>query len=116
MTNGSIIAVHSGDVLGEGPMHDSANESLRWVDIGRSLWHRLDLASNKVSTIKLNTTSTSFAPTMDQGYIGAFVNGIALLDRSGQRQPWLHQPEHNLPDNRFNDAGTDPLGQFLAAA
>ena len=104
---------HTRDVLGEGPVFDQADGSLRWVDIGRKLWHRLDLATTEVTSITLGHALTGFAPTDSSLYIGAFAEGVALLDRNGQRHEWLHRPEANLPDNRLNDAGTDPRGRFV---
>jgi len=102
------------DVLGECPVHDAEDGSLRWVNIGRSLWHRLDLKTGIVTSQVVDPALTAFAPTQDGDYLGAYVSGIARLDRWGQRDEWLAQPEAELISNRFNDAGTDPVGRFIA--
>ncbi len=109
------LAAHTADTLGEGPVHDLTDNSVRWVDIMTSRWHRLDLDSGEVSTITLfGSALTGFAPTEAGGYVGAFWDGIALFTADGHRSPFLHQPEAGRADNRFNDAGTDPAGRFLA--
>lgn len=107
------VAASTRDVLGEGPVHDVADGSLRWVDIGRALWHRLDLASGRVTTQAVEPALTGFAPTDSGDYIGAYVSGLARLDGQGRRSGWLAQPEAGIPTNRFNDAGTDPAGRFI---
>ncbi|AUH65269.1 SMP-30/gluconolactonase/LRE family protein [Paracoccus zhejiangensis] len=108
------VAASTRDVLGEGPVHDVADGSLRWVDIGRALWHRLDLATGEVTTQAVEPALTGFAPTDSGDYIGAYVTGIARLDAQGRRGDWLAQPEAGITTNRFNDAGTDPAGRFIA--
>ncbi|WMS43558.1 SMP-30/gluconolactonase/LRE family protein [Acuticoccus sp. MNP-M23] len=108
------LAAHTDDVLGEGPVHDAADNSFRWVDIMTRRWHRLDLASGAVTSLTFDTALTGFAPAASGNYVGAFWDGIALFNADGQRSPFLHQPEADRADNRFNDAGTDSAGRFLA--
>jgi L-arabinonolactonase len=110
----SAVAAATRDVLGECAVHDEADGSVRWVDIGRSLWHRLDLETGTVTILPVDPALTAFAPTQDGDYIGAYVSGIARIDRWGQRSDWLAQPEAGITSNRFNDAGTDPAGRFIA--
>lgn len=110
-----IVAATS-DVLGEAPLHDVADGSFRWVDIGRGLWHRLDLSSGAVRSCLFDVALTGFAPTEAGDFIGAFATGIARFSADGVRGNWLAQPEINLDANRFNDAGTDPAGRFLAGS
>lgn len=108
------VAASTRDVLGECPVHDVADGSLRWVDIGRSLWHRLDLRSGRVTTLSVEPALTAFAPTDRGGYVGAFESGLAPLDGQGRRGAWLAQPEAGIAANRFNDAGTDSAGRLIA--
>ena len=109
-----IVAAECRDILGECPVHDEADASLRWVDIGRSFWHRLDLASGQVTTLAVEPALTAFAPTDAGDYIGAFTAGLARLDHLGCRGAWIAQPEAGVATNRFNDAGTDPVGRLIA--
>ena len=108
------LAAQTSDILGEGPVHDVADNSFRWVDIMNRRLHRLDLATGAVSSLTFESALTGFAPARSGGYVGAFWDGIALFTADGLRSPFLHQPESHLADNRFNDAGTDPAGRFLA--
>jgi len=108
------VAAEMADELGEGPVADLADRSLRWVDIVRGLWHRLDVESGEVTSVQLEMSLTGFAPANDGGFIGAFESGIARFDQAGKISEWLHRPESDLQDNRFNDAGTDPAGRFVA--
>ncbi len=102
------------DTLGEGPVYDTRDACVRWVDIVQARWHRLALRTGAVTTVALDEPLTGFAPAVAGGYIGAFAGGLARLGADGSRRDWLHRPEAHLPDNRFNDAGTDPSGRFLA--
>lgn len=110
------VVAQTDDVLGECPVHDIEDGSLRWVDIGRSLWHRLDLATRQVTTHVVEPALTAFAPTDHGDYVGAFTSGIAGLSRDGVRSSWLSQPEAQMTDNRFNDGATDPMGRFVAGS
>lgn len=110
------IAARTADGLGEGPVYDAADGSLRWVDIGRSLWRRQDLVTGEVTTVSVEPAMTGFAPTAGQDDIGAFTTGFATLDRKGHRLQWLCQPEREMPDHRFDEVGTDPRGRFLAGS
>ena len=109
-------AAQCNDVLGESPVYLPDEEVLAWVDIGRALWHRLDLKTSQVETHTFETALTGFSPVQEGGFIGAFADGIAYFDAAGHRGPWLHQPELGRSDNRFNDAGTDPHGRFIAGS
>lgn len=101
-------AAHCSDVLGESPVYLPDDGVLAWVNIGRALWHRLDLKTSQVETITFDTALTGFSPVHEGGFIGAFADGIAFYNSEGNRGPWLHQPEKELLDNRFNDLSADP--------
>ncbi|AJY47878.1 hypothetical protein TM49_02885 [Martelella endophytica] len=104
------------DMLGECPVWLEEENVLAWVDIGRRLWHRLDWQTGTLRSIGFDTALTAFAPSAKGGFIGAFADGIAPFSADGMRGPFWHQPESNLPDNRFNDGGTDHRGRFIAGS
>lgn len=108
------VAARTHDVLGEGPLFVADVDRLLWVDILQSRWHALTLSTGAVRTIALEEALTGFAATTGGGYVGAFRSGLALFDDHGAIDRWLHRPEQGMPSNRFNDAGTDPAGRFLA--
>ena len=106
-------AARMDDQLGEGPVWLDKTGELAWVDIGRSKWHRLTLETGQLATTSFDSPLCGFAPACDRAFIGAFADGIAPFDADG-RGSFLHQPEADKPENRFNDAGTDPRGRFIA--
>ena len=108
------VAVRRRDVLGEGPLYLTEKNSFCWVDIGSNKWCQLDLSSGDVRETQFESALTGFAASSDNTFVGAFADGIAGFGQDGTRGPWLHQPEAHLPDNRFNDAGVDPSGRFIA--
>ena len=107
------VAADTRDILGEGPVWLKEGGVLAWVDIGSSAWHRLNLATGEVATSFFDVALTGFAPIEGGDFIGAFTDGIAIFDEQG-RKPVLHRPEADKPGNRFNDAGCDPEGRFIA--
>lgn len=107
------VAARTDDLLGEGPVWLAQSGQLAWVDIGRAAWHRLTLATGHVTSVTFDSPLCGFAPARDGRFIGAFADGIAAFDASGRRSV-LHRPERDKPGNRFNDAGTDPRGRFVA--
>lgn len=104
------------NLLGECPVWLEMEDSIAWVDIGKCAWHRFHIGSGQLKTHVFDTALTAFAPCETGGFVGAFADGLAFFDDNGQREPFLHQPEVKLVDNRFNDAGTDPAGRFLAGS
>ena len=111
--NKITVIARTADILGEGPVYLPDRGAFAWVDIGRAAWHRLALASGTTETLTFDTPLTGFAPRRNGGFIGAFADGIALFDETG-RGADLHRPEADKPGNRFNDAGCDPKGRFIA--
>ena len=108
------IAVDSRSKLGEGATWDAAEARLWWVDIHGHLIHCFDPQTGANETIDFGER-VSFACRRDAG--GLLVtadSGIYTFDpETGARQA-LHQPEADLPGNRFNDATTDPAGRLWA--
>lgn len=107
------VAAQSSDILGESPVCLADHNIVAWVDIGRAAWYRLDLSTGEVSTTYFQVPLTGFAPAKAGGFIGAFTDGVASFDAGG-RGPTLHRPEAGIPGNRFNDAGCDTVGRFIA--
>lgn len=108
-----FVAARTSDRLGEAPVVLDGGRIIAWVDIDTARWHRLTISTGTVETVKMPTALTGFAPAAGGGFIGAFVDGLARFDARGRRDV-LHRPEAHLPSNRFNDAGCDPVGRFLA--
>lgn len=108
------VVLNNNDILGECPVFVPEEGALYWVDIGRQDLCRLDLSTGAEARWHFESALTGFAPATGGGFVGAFADGIAGVSDTGARGPFLHQPEADQPTNRFNDAGTDPRGRFLA--
>jgi sugar lactone lactonase YvrE len=109
------IAVNGPDMLGEGPVWSVREQALYWVDIRAPAVHRLDPSSGDVRTAALPAMVGSIGLRRDAGsLLVALQNGFHTLDfASGALTP-VHDPEHHLPHNRFNDGRADRRGRFWA--
>lgn len=116
MKNDIDVLSNCEDRLGECPVWLAEENVFAWVDIGRKLWHRMDWQTGAVNSVSFDTALTAFAPAAAGGYIGAFADGIAPFNADGTRGSFWHRPESDLPENRFNDGGTDPRGRFIAGS
>ena len=100
------------NVLGEGALWCALESRLWWIDISSpSLWSWLP-ATNKVEHWPLPKPPGSFALRKNGGFLFAFRNGLATLDRPGGELRWVEGLE--LGDERFNDGKTDRAGRFWA--
>lgn len=114
--SGCRLIADTKDRLGEGPVFVARENALRWIDIIGRRWHRYDLATGELRSIQLQDELTAFAPRSNGGFVGTFESGFAFLSDDGREVSWLHRPEMELKDNRFNDGGTDPRGRFLGGS
>jgi sugar lactone lactonase YvrE len=98
------------NVLGEGPVWCPLEQKLWWIDIASpSLWC-CDAEGAEVQHWPLPKPPGSFALRRSGGFLFAFRNGLATLDRPGGKVEWLPTP--SLGDERFNDGKADRAGRF----
>ncbi|RYP54436.1 hypothetical protein DL769_010348 [Monosporascus sp. CRB-8-3] len=104
--------------LGEGPFHEKATNSLRFVDIIGKRLHAVDLerGPESVTTLQLDTpiSVTADVAGLDPRQKIAFgaKYGLALLDRASGKYEYVARFG---PDNerlRANDGAVDPHGRF----
>jgi sugar lactone lactonase YvrE len=104
----------AGNQLGESPVWSPEEGALYWVDIPKGLIRRYVVSSQETSLWQLPASIGSFAFRRDGGMVVALKNGIHLFDPATNQLSLVHNPEPDLPENRFNEGKCDPRGRFFA--
>lgn len=100
--------------LGEGPVWDAASGCLYFVDILDPHIHRLEVASGEKNSFPMAEEVGAIAICEDGGLVAAMRSGFAFIDLDTGTVTPIHDPERDLPGNRFNDGKVDALGRFWA--
>ena len=112
-----------GDVLGESPVWDAQHGVLYWVDIRRSVLHKLHTTAGR-----LVEQSFEFGPELLTGVVAAQGNALLLGLKRGMASIGLQTLETSsaaapcidadfLPvQNRLNEIKTDPRGRIWCGA
>lgn len=118
--NAKLVGCVSDDgaLLGEGPVWDSRDDCVYWLDIkGHKLFcYRPD--DGKTLAISTASQLSAIAPAKRGGFVAAGAAGFSYLQLERDRialEP-LIDPETDLPGNRFNDGKIDPAGGFWAGS
>jgi sugar lactone lactonase YvrE len=101
-------------ILGEGPVWDSRQQSLLWVDIVSCCIHEYNPAKDTLHTIPTVSMPGAVAIRDNGHLVAALQNGFAFINRFSGQQHLIHDPEVHLPQNRFNDGKCDAWGRFWA--
>lgn len=107
--------VPCGCVLGEGPVWDSRDDVLHWVDIeGRELWSWRPAGAGEARRRPLPEKAGFVVLTPDPGTVLlGLASGLARLALRGGGEPeTVLRPEPDLPGNRLNDADVGPDGSL----
>jgi len=106
----------AGALLGEGALWSQREQALYWVDILACRLHRFDPATETQSQWTFGEEISAVAErAAAPGLIVTLRRGFVLFEPAGGGEPrYLHQPETDLPGNRFNDGKCDALGRFWA--
>ncbi|MBY6113226.1 SMP-30/gluconolactonase/LRE family protein [Mameliella alba] len=100
--------------VGEGAVWDDRAQCLWWVDIPAGLVHRFDPATGQNLSYDMGEPVGCLALREAGGLVLALKSGFWFFEpETGARRP-IHDPEAQLPDNRFNDGATDAQGRFWA--
>lgn len=98
--------------LGESPIWDAGAGVLRFVDIERPAVHRFDPVTGAHASWTAPCRIGAIGLTKSGRLIAGTEDGFALIDpATGGLEP-LDDPEHHLPNHRFNDGKVDPFGHF----
>lgn len=100
--------------LGEGPVWDTENASLCWVEIVNGKIHEWSPKQGEIRELALGRMIGAIALCRDGGFVAALQDGFALVDRRTGKSHALADPEVDIPGNRFNDGKCDPNGRFWA--
>jgi len=100
--------------LGEGAWWDEGDQRLWWVDIRAGLVHCFDPSGGDNATYEVGEQIGCLARREAGGLVIATRSGLYLFDPDSGEKSCIAQPEADLPGNRFNDGGTDPVGRFWA--
>jgi sugar lactone lactonase YvrE len=102
--------------LAEGPVWDSEDGVLYWVNIKDHEIHRYDPATGQDRHWTTPTDVGSIALRRDGGLIVALRTGFFFFDPASMRFTPIAEPERDAPENRFNDGRTDRQGRFWAGS
>ncbi|WP_137790272.1 SMP-30/gluconolactonase/LRE family protein [Bacillus sp. E(2018)] len=100
--------------LGEGPCWDSEQSVLYWVSILDKKVNIYDPRSHQNKEIQLDQMVGTVVPRESGGLVVALQKGFYFLDLNTEELAPVVDPEHELPENRFNDGKCDPFGRFWA--
>ena len=99
---------------GEGPVGGGQKDVLYWVDIPKQEVHIFDLSTLEDRAINVGQSIGTVVPRKAGGVMLGLHHGLASLDLETEKLEIIHDPESDLPNNRFNDGKCDPAGRFWA--
>jgi len=100
--------------IGEGLVWDVADQRLWWVDIPAGLIYCFDPETKENLSFEFGEPVGCLARREKGGLVVAAKSGFWFFDPHSGTKEFIADPESNLPDNRFNDGGTDSQGRFWA--
>jgi len=106
----------AGAELGESPLWSPSLQSLYWTDILACKLHRFTPESGAQRTWQFDENICALAGREGGGLIVTLRSGFALFDPASGEITKLHNPEPDLPGNRFNDGKCDATGSFWAGS
>jgi sugar lactone lactonase YvrE/DNA-binding IclR family transcriptional regulator len=110
--NGDVQCVLPwGAQLGEAPVWVAREKRLYWVDILHPAIHRFDPATGKNESRDVSKLVSAIVPAMG-GLVVASQDGIERFDFGAGSFSAFAEPEPGMPENRLNDAKTDPGGRL----
>jgi sugar lactone lactonase YvrE len=98
--------------VGEGPLWDSTEEALYFVDILAPALFRFDPATRVVGRWDMPSAIGSFGLCPDGRAVVALKTGVHFFDFATGAFEFLTHPEPDMPGNRLNDGKIGPDGRF----
>lgn len=100
--------------VGEGAVWDDRAACLWWVDIPAALIHRFDPVTGANEGFDFGEPVGCLAVREAGGLVLTAKSGFYIYDPIEGTRTAIHDPEADLPANRFNDGTTDGQGRFWA--
>jgi len=98
----------------EGPVWDSKNSCIYWIDILSGDIHRYSVVSATLVTYNTGEKIGAISLRNNTGLIAALKTGIYEIDFEKKQKRLIADPEEEIPGNRFNDGKCDARGRFWA--
>ncbi|MGB5973641.1 MAG: SMP-30/gluconolactonase/LRE family protein, partial [Nodosilinea sp.] len=98
--------------LGEGPLWDSEQQVLYWVDILNHRVHVFEPSSGDDCHWDVGDMASALALMAGEKLLLAIGTRVASLDLTSGHVETLHAFEFDTPGTRFNDGKCDPQGRF----
>ncbi len=108
------LAFDARAVLGEGPLWNTREKRLYWVDIDPGLIHVFDPVSGADKTVAMGRMVGCLAFCRSGGLLAAGAGGVFELESLDQPARLIANPFEYDPQIRFNDGKVDPKGRFWA--
>lgn len=106
------LVVKTDCIIGEGPVWDSATETLYFIDLLNSRIFSYD--GDRLISRKMSETIGCAVLREQGGMVAAMENGFYEVDFPAGREVPIVDPEAGRADGRFNDGKVDPAGRFWA--
>jgi len=103
-------------LLGEGPLWNSAEQALYWVDIEGNCFFRYYPASGKHERFEAGTKIGCLGLRQNGGLAMLTKQGLVFWDWTSQKLEFVSNPNADKPYMRFNDGKVDPQGRFWGGA
>lgn len=103
-------------LVGEGPVWLPGERLLLWLDIKGQRVFRLDPSTGAARSWSLPDRVGAIIPRGKGGFVLLAKRGVCTGDFPFESLDTVSRPEHDLPDNRFNDAKCDPVGRLWAGS
>ncbi|KMK75801.1 SMP-30/gluconolactonase/LRE family protein [Alkalihalobacillus pseudalcaliphilus] len=100
--------------LGEGPHWDEEMQMLFWIDINLKKVHTYYPQIDGAHAIQLEQLIGAIVPKNEKEAIVALEKGFHLLNLQTGDCRYVHDPESERLENRFNDGKCDAKGRFWA--
>lgn len=106
------IELKTNAILGEGPVWDTDENKLYWVDVVSGRLFKYNPITGINDTYEIGEHIGAAVLREKGGLLLAMKTGFAFFDPDSGKISKIADPESHLPGNRFNDGKCDPAGRF----